>query len=213
MTIQKKVLEIAEKEGYGVKETEGQNAGPQVRKYLKAVNINIPAPWCAAFVVWALKETLKENFNFCMVSSGYCPTLSLFAEQKNILSNDPEPGDIFLVYDDISAYHTGFVLSLPNNTQFKTCEGNSNSNGSSNGDGIYSNIRTIGNNYRFIKWHRLLSEPEKKETKYFELYLKDKKICDCPIIDNAAFAPVREFAEALGIKISKVDNKSKKVFI
>ena len=146
-----------------------------------------------------------------MVSSGYCPTLDLFAQQKGVLKSEPEPGDIFLVYDEISAYHTGFVLSLPNNTQFKTIEGNSNDNGSSNGDGIYSNIRTINNNYRFIKWWKLLpAEPEPE--KFFKLYIKEEFISDCPLIFNQAYCPVRKLAEALKLKI-KVEDKEKKIFL
>lgn len=212
MTIQKKVLQIAEAEGYGVKETEGQNRGPQIRKYSSVCNLSDGYPWCALFVSWVMKEALKELFDKCFIASADTWEFRDFAEKNNILSDIPDSADIFLRYGSDGPTHTGFVLYLPNQTQFKTCEGNSNSNGSSNGDGIYSNIRTIGNNYRFIKWYKLLSPEEREDTKYFELYLKDKKICDCPVINNKAFAPVREFAEALNLKIN-VNSKDKKIFL
>ena len=212
MNIKQKVLNIAEKEGYGLKETDGQNCGPQVKKYLILCGLPEGNPWCAAFVSWVMHEALKELFEKCFIISADTWAFESFAIEKGILSEAPEPGDIFLRYDSNGPTHTGFVLYLPNNTQFKTCEGNSNSNGSSNGDGIYSNIRTIGNNYRFIKWHKLLSLEEREDTKYFELYLKDKKICDCPVINNKAFAPVRELAGALNLKIN-VNSKDKKIYL
>lgn len=210
MNIKQKVLQIAEKEGYGLKETEGQNRGPAVRKYLKVCGFDTAEPWCAAFVSWVMNEALQERLKECFLISADTWAFRDFAEKNNILSTEPEQGDIFLSYNSQGPVHTGFVLSLPNNTQFKTCEGNSNTDGSSNGDGIYSNIRTVDNRYRFIKWHRLYKEEPEKN---FELYLKDVKICDCVTIENQAYGPVRKILEFFGIKISKIDNKNKKIFL
>ena len=196
MSIQKKILAIAEKEGYGKKEISGQNRGPAVRKYLSAVNINFPAPWCAAFVVWVLKEALKESFSLAFISSGYCPDLHEFAVKNKILSKVPEPGDVFLVYDSISSYHTGFVLSVSGD-YFKTIEGNSNTNGSSNGDGIYSNTRPICDSYRFIKWWKLLEEKEKTGN----IYVDNKLLSELVIINGVSYAPVRELCNAAGYKV------------
>jgi len=212
LNIRQKVLQIAESEGYGKKEIEGQNKGPQVRKYLSLCGLPEGNPWCAAYVSWVMKEALKDLFSKCFIVSADTWAFESFAIEKGILSSEPEPGDIFLRYGSNGPTHTGFVLYLANIFQFKTCEGNSNMNGSSNGDGQYSNVRTNGDNYKFIKWYKLLSAEERDDTKYFELYLKNKKICDCPIIDNRAFGPVRKITEALNLKI-KVDSKEKKIYL
>jgi hypothetical protein len=40
----------------GEKEVEGPNEGPDVRKYMAAVNLSDGYPWCAGFVRWALDQ-------------------------------------------------------------------------------------------------------------------------------------------------------------
>jgi len=44
----------------GEKEAEGPNEGPDVRKYMAAVNLSDGYPWCAGFVRWALDQAVAE---------------------------------------------------------------------------------------------------------------------------------------------------------
>ena len=48
----------------GVKESGGNNNGPEVRKYQSATELK-PAswPWCAAFTGWIIREWLKDKEN------------------------------------------------------------------------------------------------------------------------------------------------------
>lgn len=209
MNLRNKVLQIAINEGYGIKEIEGQNKGPQVRKYLSFCGFSTPEPWCAAFVSWCMKQALKEKFDKAFIVTADTWALDSFAYKNNILEIYPEVGDVFLKYNYKGATHTGFVLSLIDKTNFKTVEGNSNTNGSSNGDGIYSLTRSVTDSFRFIKWWKLI---DIEEENFFTLIHNDKVVAKMPLIDNKAYAPIRELSEILNFKM-RVDGKNKKIYI
>ena len=67
----------------GVRE-KGVNAGPEVEKYLRYVNLPKGNPWCAAFVCWVFGEAGVSN-----ARSGWSP--DLFGEGRVIWSRG-EPG-------------------------------------------------------------------------------------------------------------------------
>lgn len=192
----KRTLEIASGE-VGVTEEGGDNFGPRVEEYLRSVGLGPGNAWCAAFVYWCIEKASKESGvknPFCR--TGYCPSITNWAKEYNILSQTPEPGDVFLLCDHISAYHTGFVESV-NGGAFQTIEGNTNLDGSANGYGVFRRTRYNGNKYLFVKWSQLAAEPEKK----FKLYINEEHVYDMPLYDGRAFCPIRLVGEKLGYEV------------
>lgn len=150
-SIIKQVLSLCEKErlegGSDFKETTGNNAGPQVKKYLAYVGLSEGNPWCAAFVCWILGQFGIEN-----PKSGDTWTLEEWAMKKSIYySENPEPGDLFLQLDENGKpKHTGFVKEIdPTDKRYLlTIEGNA-------GDSIkHCNDKKVAG-CKYIRWQKL----------------------------------------------------------
>jgi hypothetical protein len=149
--IVKKVLNICEKErlegGSDFKETTGNNAGPQVDKYLKFVGLPSGNPWCTAFACWILGQSGIEN-----PKSGDTWELEKWAMKEKIYySENPQPGDIFLKLDgNGKPEHTGFVKEVdPTDKRYLlTLEGNA-------GDSIkHCNDKKVSG-CKYIRWQEL----------------------------------------------------------
>lgn len=120
----KEVIKVALSQ-HGVKESpDGSNWGPDVSKYLAGVG---PAPWCAFFVSWCVREATGS---YPMGKRhGHC--LTFWREAKaagKTHKNVPSPGDIFIMlYRSggklTGSGHTGFVLGSDGET-INTIEGN-----------------------------------------------------------------------------------------
>ena len=156
----------------GVKETK-ENWGPQIEKYLKAAGLDVPAPWCAAFVNYCAEQaaqvlhipsTLEE-----VINEAYCPSYAAWAEKKGYLvkpkfnsttkkweiPSNVVPGALFLVWSGSRGRyaHIGFVESVDfENARFISIEGNSNNTGSREGFMVASNNRMVTKDIAFIVW-------------------------------------------------------------
>lgn len=80
----------------GVREKQ-PNAGPDVEKYLRYVNLPKGNPWCAAFVCWSLGEAKVEN-----PRSGWSP--ALFGERYVISGKGGERGKVKVESDVPNAF-------------------------------------------------------------------------------------------------------------
>jgi hypothetical protein len=130
------------------------NRGPMVDKYLHSVGVNIPAPWCAAFVSFNL-----QAFKIANPNSAWSPD---YAKKQDVIwtpkqsAIKPQPADVFtLYYTKLRRVgHTGFYIGTDKSGYFITIEGNTNGGGSRDGDGVYKKKREPGKIYaisRFIK--------------------------------------------------------------
>jgi hypothetical protein len=146
--------EIAEQE-LGKKETSGNNLGAGVRKYQRSTNLAPGAwPWCAAFQCWLLEEWLKKTEVLAWLNlkrskpESWRPRTALaygflkWAKDRpntaDIYSDSitPKPGDL-VVYD---FSHIGVVKQCAG-SRFWAIEGNTNGEGSRDGDGVYLKLR------------------------------------------------------------------------
>jgi hypothetical protein len=208
--ITKEVINIAKKEmvkGGNYKEVWGSNDGPQVREYLKSVGINFPASWCAAFVFYCCDQACSaQGLKNPLPVTGYCPTLAEWGIENNIVVQDPEPGDIFILKDSGSPpyFHTGIITGI-NQSYFNTIEGNTDGSGSSNGQGIYQRTRSY-NNVIFLRWVKLIPEPT------FEIIIDGQPGPEARLIDSQSWAPVRDLAQALNYKV-RFSKKNKKIYL
>lgn len=134
----------------GVRE-DGNNAGYQVEKYLRYVGLDKGNPWCAAFVCWVYGQAGVAN-----PRTGWSP--SLFPTKHIIWDRGehlkpPAQADIFALYfaDKGRIAHTGFIDSW-GSTWLITVEGNTNTQGSREGDGVYRKRRLVKSIYQVARY-------------------------------------------------------------
>jgi hypothetical protein len=193
----RKTLEIAVSQK-GVREA-GENRGPQVDAYLRAAGLGPGHPWCAAFVYWAIDTAARElGIVNPFIRTAYCPDIHNWARRHDALEVAPQVGDVFLRYSASSvAGHTGFVTSVDDG-RFGTIEGNTNLNGSPEGIGVFKRSRPNGREYRFVRWRRLVAEPDDAT---MTLVLDNRPLLEMPVRGGRALCPVRKLGEALGLRV------------
>jgi hypothetical protein len=110
----------------------GSNWGKDVQGYLNSVGINVPAPWCMAFVYWVVEKASKElGQPNPLHKTGHVLT-QWNASKKLRVVGTPERGDIFIMDFGNGKGHTGFVAEIKGD-RIMTIEGNSNGQGSREG--------------------------------------------------------------------------------
>lgn len=136
----------------GVREATGKNDGKDVLKYQKNAGLGTGYSWCACFVKWcfdqaAIKTTITawsptchNKKNIVMMNSTYKQSL--------------RRGDVFtLYYPKLGRIgHTGFVRKKFGTNSVETVEGNTNSAGSREGDGVYVKVRPKSSIYSITRW-------------------------------------------------------------
>ncbi|MDO1449559.1 CHAP domain-containing protein [Rhodocytophaga aerolata] len=126
----------------GTRELTGQNDGKEVEAFLASVNLQKGQAWCAAFVNFI--------YEMCQVKtpkSGWVPTWfpanKLVYKAGKVIKRIPIKGDVFGIYfaSKKRLAHIGFIESWGEG-KYATCiEGNTNSQGSREGDGVYRKYR------------------------------------------------------------------------
>jgi hypothetical protein len=135
LTIPQLILSIAVSQ-IGVCEIpNGSNAGPDVEKYLKSIGLGKGYPWCAAFVFWVTKQAYLEGkkIESPLFKTGHVLTMWNKTDKSFRIVGQPQPGDIFIMEFKGGSGHTGFVTKVENGRIY-TIEGNSNSDGSREGN-------------------------------------------------------------------------------
>ncbi len=153
------------------------NSGPAVEQYLRYVNLPKGNPWCAAFVCWVFGEAGVSNPRTGWspslfpagkviwnresrtksqesrlpqgVSYTYAPSLGTNNERPII----PSTGDIFGIYfpEKGRIAHVGFIDRW-DGTWLVTVEGNTNTSGSREGDGVYRKRRLVRSIYKVARY-------------------------------------------------------------
>lgn len=138
----------------GIREATGHNDGAKVEVYLRSVNLPKGNPWCAAFVSYCLQVNHIKN-----PRSGWAPayfsTTSTIWTRGNLNNRLPMPGDIFGIYFQNKGRiaHVGFVHRFGNKYTI-TVEGNTNEEGSREGDGVYLKRRLTKQLYKISRYVR-----------------------------------------------------------
>lgn len=118
----------------GVKES-GKNRGVEVEKYLKSVGLGGGFAWCVAFVHYCFQQANKIN--------PFPKTAGVHDAWNKLKANrisEPENNCLFFIDTGGGFGHMGFVLSVDGDT-LTTIEGNTNSGGSRDGEGVYLRTR------------------------------------------------------------------------
>lgn len=150
-TLALRALEIARTK-IGVRELTGNNDGPEVEAYLKCVGLGKGFSWCMAFVVYCFQEAAKQLGVKCpLIATGGCMDqwrhmlhAAGVVTIKNPQAGDARPGDIFIIDLGNDKGHTGIIEDYATvHGEAPTVEGNTNDNGSANGDGVYERSRVV----------------------------------------------------------------------
>jgi hypothetical protein len=138
----------------------GSNRGQKVEAYQASVGIGAGTYWCAAFLYWCFQQASNNlNRRNPVLKTGHCMTHWNNTPGKKILAADAvnkpslvKPGHIFIINTGGSHGHTGLVEKVEGGF-IHTIEGNSNPSGSSNGIGVFRNMRKIARiNRGFIEY-------------------------------------------------------------
>lgn len=135
----------------GVTEATGHNDGVAVEAYLKAVGLGKGYAWCMAFVYWCAKNAAI----ICVIKNPLYQTggVQVEWESKNgTRITEPEPGAVFFLHHP-GGWHTGICTSgaFADRT-FHSIEGNSNTNGSRDGNEVVRHTRKIADMVGFKRY-------------------------------------------------------------
>lgn len=147
MKLAESVASIAESQ-IGVRETK-TNGGPQITEYQKATWLPPGAwAWCAAFVCWVVREAIKgRSVTFPRPETAgawdfenWCRGVDYSVLLKKPHNGSIQRGDIVV----FTFSHIGIALGSPDSEGWvNTCEGNTNEDGSREGDGVYKKRRHV----------------------------------------------------------------------
>lgn len=147
------IIRIAKGE-IGVREVGNTNCGERVDEYKFATWLNPKKgwPWCAAFVCWVIREALissgvKQTKTFKRPRTAGAwdfENWSIDQDSSTWLRRNPAgdivPGDIVI----FTFSHIGIAVSSPDKKgNVTTVEGNTDSEGSREGGGVYLKTRNI----------------------------------------------------------------------
>lgn len=152
----------------GVREEGGDNRGQMVEQFLRSVHLPPGQPWCAAFVHYvghsAHYDHLSRRSSWPLPATGSCEALARAARTLGVLRDDPQVGDVFLLYSKLRRrfIHTGIVVGVEDEERTRdrdvhrclTVEGNTNDDGSAEGHSTLCKLRTFreADGHRFIRW-------------------------------------------------------------
>jgi len=137
-----RVVEVA-RGTIGWKE-EHRNSGPVVDKILASVGLEgTGAPWCAAWVVFVGDEAFGKQHN-PFPRSAWSPAFVVKPTWDRGKGVTPGPADAFGIYFQSlrRVAHTGLIERIEGKMAI-TIEGNTNDNGSREGDGVYRKRRPL----------------------------------------------------------------------
>ena len=131
----------------GVHEEGGDNHGKYVAQYLESVDLPEGNPWCAAFVFYKVRQAAEElGVDFSLRKTGSVQKMVDWAKENATLRRDPEVGNaIAIFFPKLNRYaHIGLITKVekgPKFTTVETVEGNSNNDGSRNGNAVVKRRR------------------------------------------------------------------------
>lgn len=192
------VLQTARNE-IGVREVGTSNTGKRVQSYQAATTLGGTGwPWCAAFVAWCMKYALGNDLaQTVWIPTASCDLILDWATRKGIISTTPIAGCVGLVMASRhDATHTFIVTAVDNDDEtFSTIEGNTNNDGSAEGNGVYTRTRRFENRYLFVHWMNLLPNSD-----MWKIYASDGHLMgEYPAIDGHVHIPARTWGTWFGL--------------
>ena len=145
--IAEQLVKIAESQ-IGVRETK-KNGGTKIEEYQRSTWLPIgPWAWCAAFVCWCVEQTMfGEKYTFPRPETAGAWDFEKWCLSVNNSVKLYKPHGGIIKKGDIVVFtfsHIGIAVSdVDKNGIVQTIEGNTDSDGSREGDGVYRKRRHI----------------------------------------------------------------------
>jgi len=138
----------------GVRELTGNNDGLMVEKFLLSAGLGKGYPWCAAFIYWTLKEAnIDLNLQHPAWVPSYFTKENIIYVRGEINKRPPVFGDMIGIWFESKGRlaHIGFYDG-ENSDYYFTVEGNTNEDGSREGDGVYRKRRIKRQVHSISSW-------------------------------------------------------------
>lgn len=139
----------------GVKEEIGPNDGVMVRAFQRATGGNVGDSWCMDLVVWSYDQAADGlQISNTLIRTGGVMDQYHRSRSQVIPSaeyDDPHPGDIGIIDLGGGHGHTYMVVKPGGAGVVDSVEGNTNTDGSANGNGAYFRQRMISHTKAFIR--------------------------------------------------------------
>ena len=131
----------------GYREGTGYNGRSNYTKYWAELKPEYQGgAWCAAFVVWCLKQCDNALLKDGPTHPYYTPSMEAWAKKEGrwITSKDAKPGDVVIFGNSRIATHTGIFQRQYSDSHIVSIEGNTSSGNrgsQTNGGGVYRRVR------------------------------------------------------------------------
>ena len=146
----------------GVVEKTGRNDGARVEEFLASTGLGKGHPWCAAFPHWAYRQcgvVLEPKAEFARAAKWHDKDHRVW-EKKGWVPDTAkafrpvsEPGDhMSLYYQNLGRIGHTAVILREDEKYFYTVEGNTNSEGSREGNGVFLRKRLKKSAYSVSRW-------------------------------------------------------------
>ena len=138
----------------GVRELTGKNDGKRVEEYLASCGLGKGYAWCAAFVNWCMVQSGVRGAGSAW-SPDWFPSANTIYTRGGRGNINPSKCDVMGLYyaDKKRIAHVGFIDDWAEGSDYTlTVEGNTNDDGSREGDGVYRKRRLKAQVYRVSRW-------------------------------------------------------------
>ncbi|MDJ1494525.1 hypothetical protein QNI19_16390 [Cytophagaceae bacterium DM2B3-1] len=138
----------------GTKELTGNNDGEIVESFLASVGLPKGYAWCAAFVKHCMDRVNVKTRITAWAPSAVPRNLCVWMQGK-VIKRLPKCGDVFGVYyaNLKRIGHVGFIREWKFDSPYAaTTEGNTNSQNSREGNGVYERIRLKRQIHIVVNW-------------------------------------------------------------
>lgn len=119
----------------------GSNRGPDVERYQKSAGAEAGDPWCAAFWTCMLLDSGVSRSALPELAASVHGWLD-WAKAKGIVSDTPKRGFVGLIIESATTGHLVGISAVRGDT-VDTIEGNTNTDGSREGYGVFRRNRPI----------------------------------------------------------------------
>lgn len=138
----------------GTREATGKNDGAAVEAYLNYTGNKKGTPWCASFISW-----VYDQAGLAQPRTAWSPALFPLARQ----TLRPLPADVFGIYFPSlkRIAHCG-IVEVTRGNWVQTIQGNTNSTGAREGDGVYRKLRHKRTIALYANWINELKKGEPK---------------------------------------------------
>jgi len=131
----------------GTRELTGNNDGKRVEEYLAFVGFKKGASWCAAFVSWVGAQVKGVRYLVTAWSPSYGSSKFLVFKRGTKLKGVGQRGDVGTITGVVNGEwrisHVFFIDGLTKDGKlYRTVEGNTNSQGGRDGNGVFARLRS-----------------------------------------------------------------------